>query len=424
MTDANYMLKDADKEDLSFREITFEENVDYFIRRSSKRDEDRKQAVNNLYLDNSHISKDHACLRMIKGRLCIKDCGSTFGTTINDNFIVSGMWHELSPEETIGFVISKPSSRIAEVIKKHPNDSYIPISEFSFPEPQVKVLMLFALDKNVARFYISDEPSSKENKGEENEAEEWPTEREQTCPCETEGGDDFGDTILEEEVGIVCKESPSLAENELSNITDAHNSCSCISQATADDITLLNRTGSEDVLDPMDSSEEILSIKFENDLEANDDLVCEDSLDGSELSSSSSSDDDDVWNSDSELAYLVKCRPHCEDELIFSDFEIEDLVDFSCDGAVMKSCHHSSDLSDHKPLKKRSFDEYCSDSIADDEFTHISPVVNKKLKVAPENKGSSKIKTIAAEVCKAAFYIGATIAALGVYGSTLEHNNL
>lgn len=88
------------------------------VRRASSKDPTRPIAKDNLNFLNSHLSKDHATIAIRDGKVLVKDNCSTFGTTINDNFIIPDHWFELKNEDVLGFIVSKPSEFVHDIHQK------------------------------------------------------------------------------------------------------------------------------------------------------------------------------------------------------------------------------------------------------------------------------------------------------------------
>lgn len=116
------------------------------VRRASVRDQERLTTENNLNFSNSHLSKDHAIISLIGGKVMVKDNNSTFGTTINDDFLIPDYWFELKDQDTLGFIVSKPSKFVYDVHQKFiSNDNHlIPLSEFAHAQLGLK----FKVDLN------------------------------------------------------------------------------------------------------------------------------------------------------------------------------------------------------------------------------------------------------------------------------------
>lgn len=103
------------------------------VRRASSKDPTRPVARGNLNFLNSHLSKDHATIAIRDGKVLIKDNCSTFGTTINDNFIIPDHWFELKNGDVLGFIVSKPSEFVRDIHQKFAtNENHlIPLSVFA-----------------------------------------------------------------------------------------------------------------------------------------------------------------------------------------------------------------------------------------------------------------------------------------------------
>lgn len=478
--------------DIVERMVRYDNGRVIYVRRASTKDAIRAVAKENLNFNNSHLSKQHACFQYRDGTLYVKDCGSTFGTTVNDKFVVSGKWYPVSQSDTIGFIVSIPSNSIAKIVSRFPDQDEIPLKEFSNPLVALKLRFYYECGKLVFTV-VDDDESSVSRTASTNVVANETYDTDAYC---------FGDCIHKEEThSLEClseekssteeKEDEDEVECTLASTTDFDSNEQkeeCVSQM---EDYLLDCKGSVEDLQDLDVIKEpSLEIAVERELrkpklEFPDDeedssfakfsseLISEpeDSLSGfsnssrsisspspSSSSSSSSSSDSSSDSSSSSvsssssnlninseassLAGGYKSNPEVDTSVIENINDSDDEGCYICqkkwahdtvfgtiDG-LPTSCHSyncgkcsisrkkeaglkGSNL-DAKPLErrgKRSLDNRVNETIGSNEDEERE---FKRIKLAPTQE-------IAKEIAKGAFYILATITALGVYGSTLNN---
>ncbi|KAI5954779.1 m [Candida theae] len=145
------------------RILVLQDGEEAHVKRVSSRGGDRVATITNLFFKNKHLSKQHATVRYDKNDgYTIEDTNSTFGTIINDSVIKHNVRHQLKNKDTLGFILSKPSSKIKEVFKAFDSDwehKSIPLAEFDSP----KVSMQFEVVINNSVLKLV--PSSSEETG-------------------------------------------------------------------------------------------------------------------------------------------------------------------------------------------------------------------------------------------------------------------
>lgn len=461
---------------LDERLINYDDEKLIYVRRGSQRDSRRVIGRDNLNFDNSHLSKEHACLQYKNGALYVKDCGSTFGTTVNDKFIVANKWHVLESCDTIGLIVSKPSTWIAKIVKKFPDHDDIPLEEFSNPPIGLKLRFAYLDDKlkfGVVRDDRDHESVSEVVPIDVSMNETYDTDayyfdnclevgkkHPHECACAerscTEGNEDevepeskfnsnsddtgkSNDFITHEEVSqLDCKDIECNADLD---INEPHLEVS-ITQEVID-------AKSEN----LDDEESCSFGHFTSELISDSEIASDsDSLSGfsssdSDSDSSSSSSSSSSSGSSSGSSISDESEPELDTSIIIANINSDDVCadhdGWSCQnfsgftnsnsekstiyglphaivpvldrtGDSLDPCI-TSESSNAEGRKKRSFDEYQDDIQSSDE-EHES----KKAKL-PSTEDKFTFKSIAKEVVKGALYALATITALGVYGSTIDN---
>ncbi|KAG5421903.1 m [Candida metapsilosis] len=169
------------------RILSFQDEQEAHVKRVSSRGGDRVASITNLFFKNKHLSKQHATVRYNSNEFTIEDTNSTFGTIVNEAVIKRNTRHPLKDKDTVGFILSKPSSKIREVFKVFESDlehKSIPLSEFDSPKVSMKfdvsinksVLKLiphtstdsnvhsdFTLDDSVTNISAADEENTKKS---------------------------------------------------------------------------------------------------------------------------------------------------------------------------------------------------------------------------------------------------------------------
>jgi hypothetical protein len=133
------------------RIVTVPKDHQVMIRRASLKDLSRIANVNNLYFKDSHLSKLHASIKLENGKLYLMDCHSTFGTILNFDYLLPGQWHEIKNGDLIGFIISRPSASIYEVVDSWTEPSNkIPLSHFQ--NPSIGLQFKVSVIDNIIKF--------------------------------------------------------------------------------------------------------------------------------------------------------------------------------------------------------------------------------------------------------------------------------
>lgn len=130
------------------RVATFHGSVIH-VGRSSFKDSLRAPSKNNFHFQNSHLLKAHAIIDFKDGGFSVQDTHSTFGTILNDNFLMPGHWFPLSSGDVLGFIISKPSKDVFQVVDKNATELLIPLQEFSSPEIGLRFTVHFPDAKTI-----------------------------------------------------------------------------------------------------------------------------------------------------------------------------------------------------------------------------------------------------------------------------------
>lgn len=157
------------------RIITVSHNYQVMIRRASLKDTTRIANVNNLYFKDSHLSKLHASIKLENDKLYIMDCHSTFGTVLNFDYLLPGHWHEIKSGDLVGFIISRPSASINELLDAWTEPTTkIPLTHFH--NPSIGLQFKVSIIDKIIKFepirllkYSSLHPTTNEdNKADEN----------------------------------------------------------------------------------------------------------------------------------------------------------------------------------------------------------------------------------------------------------------
>lgn len=462
---------------LDERLIDYDVNKLIYVRRGSQRDSRRVIGRDNLNFDNSHLSKEHACFQYRNGALYVKDCGSTFGTTVNDKFIVANRWHVLESCDTIGLIVSKPSTWIAKIVEKFPDHDDIPLEEFSNPPIGLKLRFDYLDDK--LKFCVVKDDRDHESVSEVvpndvsmNETydtdayyfdnclevgEKHPHE----CACAerscTEGNDDEvePESKLNNNPKDTDKSNDFITHEEVSHLDCKDIECSADLDVHEPHLEI---SITQEVVDAksenLDDDESCSFGHFTSELISDSDIGSDsDSLSGfsssdsdsSSISSSSSSSNSSSSTSDEsepelDTSIIIAninsdddcadhdCTDHdgwsCQNFSSFTNSNSEESTIYGLPHAIVPVLDRTGDYldpcitsesSNAEGRKKRSFDEYQDDIQSSDE-EHES----KKVKL-PSTEDKFAFKSIAKEVVKGALYALATITALGVYGSTIDN---
>lgn len=460
---------------LDERLIDYDDEKLIYVRRGSQRDSRRVIGRDNLNFDNSHLSKEHACFQYKNGALYVKDCGSTFGTTVNDKFIVANRWHVLESCDTIGLIVSKPSTWIAKIVKKFPDHDDIPLEEFSNPPIGLKLRFDYLDDKlkfGVVRDDRDHESVSEVVPIDVSMNETYDTDayyfdnclevgkkHPHECACAerscTEGNEDEvePESILNNNPEDTDKSNDFITHEEVSQLGCKDIECNA-------DLDIhephLEVSITQEVIDAksenLDDDESCSFGHFTSELISDSEIASDsDSLSGfssSDSDSSSRSSSSSSSGSSSSSSISDESEPELDTSIIIaninSDDDCADHDGWSCQnfsgftnsnseestiyglpdaivpvldrtGNYLNPCI-TSESSSAEGRKKRSFDEYQDDIQSDEEHE------SKKVKL-PSTEDKFTFKSIAKEVVKGALYALATITALGVYGSTIDNQD-
>ncbi|EAZ63835.2 hypothetical protein PICST_28394 [Scheffersomyces stipitis CBS 6054] len=209
------------------RVIPLAPGSEVLVRRASERNEDRTPQLNNLFFKNSHLSKTHAAIKNIDGSFYIKDLGSTFGSVLNNNFIVKDAFFRLSNGDKVGFVISKPSATISSVLKKYKTKKLIPLTEFS--SPTVALNFEVRISGTVIRF-IPDKEEKAEKEENEDEKEEV-TKTETTTTTETT----IPSSAKSSSISISASATPGAVERRDDDVAEDANASKDLEEDDEDD---------------------------------------------------------------------------------------------------------------------------------------------------------------------------------------------
>lgn len=135
------------------RVLTFDEGQETYVRRASSKDSNRWPLLTNLNFKNTHLSKTHAIVRFRDGKFQIRDESSTFGTVINNDFLMPGEdnWADLNEGDLLGFILTKPSGSIRAVREEGGDDTqFIPLEKFK--SPSLGLLFKIGVDSNTISF--------------------------------------------------------------------------------------------------------------------------------------------------------------------------------------------------------------------------------------------------------------------------------
>ncbi|CUM66766.1 uncharacterized protein PRCAT00004447001 [Priceomyces carsonii] len=452
------------------REITLNNGDEIFIRRASNKDQSRIATETNLFFKNTHLSKLHASLKLYDDYFYLKDCNSTFGTVINDEYIASESWFRLSDNDTIGFIISKPSSAIEKIVSKFDKQNTIPLKEFSDASIALSFkintkdncITFLPLDKDAS--WESEQCSSDETRGSTKDyiplAETFDSEgNESECShcavkCEMDDSQPKNetDTIITIQYQDVLPNSESSSLISSAEILGSNDNN--IAEGTDDVEPLIERRLSDNEL----SFDESLSDFSLSDLSEastiDEDYSSEVSVDYSEAqvkndsgSDYASSDNLSEYENDFKEAQIDGCSNWCLKDLKWIYARSFPIIhkrrelyrcqngDSTCCQANVKfgtsDCseihndldtleppqYDSGDFESKSLSKKRKYDDISDSEIAESADVNKREIANpsKRVKIIQ----SPLAKTFAKELAKGFVYALATITALGIYGSKI-----
>lgn len=130
-------------------------NTEYFIRRASSRDSSRSQSPSNLCFDHSQMSKVHAVVTLDGDDVKIKDMNSSFGTVIDDGFLVPHQEYVLEDGDALGFIIYKSYDKIRNVLSTvdYNEGETIPLS--AFDDPKIMLNFVVGLQKGNGKVILT-----------------------------------------------------------------------------------------------------------------------------------------------------------------------------------------------------------------------------------------------------------------------------
>ncbi|CAH2350166.1 hypothetical protein CLIB1423_01S04016 [[Candida] railenensis] len=396
----------------------------FFIKRASTKDSDREPKESNLFFFNTHLSKEHACLKVLDGKVYVRDCHSTFGTVVNGEVIVPSYWFPLEDGDVIRLIILKPSGYIQDVLEEFPNSRTIPLNRFGFPQTGLAFKVSIPESNDSIKFIDVDD-----------------TQLIADHPTYYPSRDD--------EYVHFYDEYEEYDEDDLD--TELNEDEECYSDETSTKIHVDNDETEEDDeeedYDEDDDEEEIEDDDEEEDEEEevneDDDDECEDGVTGYVNGNCCCEmyafrDYDVPAEKDGELEDEDDDEDDDADYSIVHEFAEEDIHSASELDSASASESEASEVSDstfdseedgveifYISNRKRSFDEIEDDEdascicelegLSDSELSNNTPPA-KKLK--PNTK--STLKTIAKELLKGSLYVIGTVFALGIYGQSIS----
>ncbi|KAG2735158.1 hypothetical protein G9P44_001372 [Scheffersomyces stipitis] len=328
------------------RVIPLAPGSEVLVRRASERNEDRTPQLSNLFFKNSHLSKTHAAIKNIDGSFYIKDLGSTFGSVLNNNFIVKDAFFRLSNGDKVGFVISKPSATISSVLKKYKTKKLIPLTEFSSPtlrksklQLQSKPLFLLSAKSSSISISASATPGAVERRDDD-------VAEDENASKDLEEDDEDDEDYDEDDLyyshccpgssGVIQRYDPpedSFSKTQEFDLSDEE-------EINAYD-SLLGEINSRRKFDSDEEEEEEEDVDSDEDAEEEDSLIIEISED--RLSSSEISEDEEEVQEDEEEEEEEEEQDNGEDQ----DEDNEDAEDgemvYVCDCSDLFSDNYNSD---------------------------------------------------------------------------------
>lgn len=417
------------RDEIQDRFVNLKDGQEISVKRASERDDTREEKHDNLNFRNSHLSKEHAKFRLLNGRLWVRDNGSTFGTIVNGSRIVPHKWFPLDEGDIIGFIIAIPSMAITKVVRRFENQDKILLSEFG--DPSIGFSVQFEVLENKVHFFPA--PAAAEGV---DDVQETPfiVERESSEPEVTNAFEDkyscqnmFSDEEVSREVESVATLHKD-SENEDFDDQSTINS-------TTDALLALLKVG-ELLRDapPLDTSEASIG---DNDSQRSwkpYDRNYSRGFSDYGLVSDTISDSEETPESDQEEA------SDSENLSMVSSYREEE-CDISRPCLMTIDTHETTCLSlpEYKPSdcdqiygskfeqnlqhvnRKRCYDDLLvSDSIADADIDTNNEPETKKRKRFAAPSFSGACRSLLKEATRGAFYVAATILAMGVYGSSLQ----
>ncbi|OVF10300.1 hypothetical protein A9F13_02g00968 [Clavispora lusitaniae] len=430
------------------------------VGRASPRDDARSAKSCNMYIRNTHLSKSHARLWADSDVVYVEDCGSTFGTVLNNQLLLPNTRVRLFEGDTLGFIVNRPSSVLGQM--RSNATSAVPLEKLLNPrvqlqfsvaeyDPVAQTLVLspvndVAADASVllqedvtyaeatpemhgsddldridesaapsvdaAAFSdgesVESEWSGMDKSGKSNDTADVDSE---TSVIDTGRVLDSDDDAPEEEA--IIKEK-SVTFND-ANFSDDDDDPYSFRQCSESEDSFVNARIEDDevmVYRPVvkyhvvDCDVPGMSVYFEEDYNSEDDETYMQEFVQPDVSEPSDSDDYDLDDYDSDdVDQMVDLVSQCME----SESEAESDGDYSSEFSDTDSpdtSRTSQDTSSSSSSKKRSRDEA--------ELDEPSKVEEQP---APKR---SVIGTVAKEAAKGVLYAAGTIVALAAYGSFLE----
>ncbi|CCE82457.1 Piso0_002184 [Millerozyma farinosa CBS 7064] len=422
-------IRSEKRDEIKDRFVILKDGQEISVKRASERDDTREESYDNLNFRNSHLSKEHAKFRLLNGRLWVRDNGSTFGTIINGSRIVPHKWFPLNEGDIIGFIIAIPSMAITKVVRRFENQDKILLSEFG--EPSIGFSLQFELSENKIHFFPA--PDATESV---DDVQETPfiVERESSEPEVTNTFEEkysCQDMFSDEEISRDVESVATLhrdSENEDFDDQSTINS-------TTDALLALSKVG-ELLRDapPLDTSEtNVGNTDSQRSWKSYDRNYSKGFSDYGSVSDTISDSEETPESEQGEVSdseNLSMVSSHREDD---SDI---------CRPCLMTIDTHetsSSSLPEYKPSdydqicgskfeqnlqhvnRKRCYDDLLvSDAIADADIDTSHEPETKKRKSLSAPSFSEACRSLLKEATRGAFYVAATILAMGVYGSSLQ----
>lgn len=384
------------------RWITLAEGEEISIRRASEADCSRAAARDNMFLVNSHISKHHGAIRLTKGEFYIKDNSSTFGTVLNDCFLVPGKWKCLADYDTVGFVVSRHSTSIQKIVGRFDDKttSTIPLREFGFPTVALQYKVLIDGNKLLLIPLNSPEPPASDKNldessstpvlvanvaGENLECEsksisasatpiydktiDITTEVFETQPEDTQKLSEFGsESILNAEELVVSLPLPSTKACKEVVELESDNACS----NSESENTVLESEGEEDVVELYSivaSKIAPAAVIIDDDDDDDDVLDALDALDDLDDLNDSNDDledeEEDEEEADLHASQKEALSAYSGDQIVWTSEESCDCIE--CDGECYVASELSSDDRNYAVLDDEDEDEEDEDEEDDDD---------------------------------------------------------
>lgn len=417
------------KDEIKDRFVNLKDGQEISVKRASERDDTREETYDNLNFRNSHLSKEHAKFRLLNGRLWVRDNGSTFGTIINRSRIVPHKWFPLDEGDIIGFIIAIPSMAITKVVRRFENQEKILLSEFG--EPSIGFSLQFEVLENKVHFFPA--PTAAESVDDVQETP-FTVDRESSEPEVSHAFDDnyssqnaFSDEETSEEAESVITLKKGFGNEDfddqstISSTTDALLALLKVGELLRDAPPLdtfesnIDDTVSQKAWKPYHRNH---STGFSDYGPISDTISDSEDTPESEQEQSSDSENSSLVSSQRDEECIIS-RPclmtidtHETTRLSLPEYKPSDCDQIYCSKFEQKLQHVN---------RKRCYDELLvSDSIGDAGTDTSHEPETKKRKRLSAHSFSGACFSILKEATRGAFYIAATILAMGVYGGSLQ----